>query len=608
ERFISNGANDNFRRIVKSQVYLGPSGLGLSSPDQLRIDDTIQTGFPEIGETYRIWYWDDAANEGVINDWRIIEALQNADVSRRELTSEAFTLQSKFFDGNLVGMWARRSDEQNSIRRLQRTEVRGPTGSLAERIEDPGNNETDGNFNEALLFLEDTPFAVDEDSTTTWSVVAKYPENWIGELPFGIDASVHYYEAESFQPGGGQVNVLNESLASPFGTTTEKGFTLTFGEGRFSIRYNDYKTVNAFARTNLEGGLSDVIGRPRFFINRIAEAEESGLPLFPDGYSPDPNVTGNYQDFFDNPGDYTAAEGSDASYPIGGSPSNRQRATGTDADLAGVASYDAYYDLLISILPPEVQSIYNFSVERNPDGTLDVLENPLDGSLQSTNDFVSSGKEIDLVGRLTDNISISVNVAQQKTVTSNTGPIAIPLAEEIMQNIIDLGLYEIRDSPFQTEQGAVGATRYEGTLRTLRTAKAKDGTQSPEQREWRANATLRYDFLDGKFKGFSVGGSLRYQDEIAVGYPNIVDENGIVRPDVSNPWFGTDEINGDLLLRYRRPLGDGKIDWSLQFNARNLYRSNGNDDVPVTINPDGRVGIIRIPNERQFFITNTFSF
>jgi hypothetical protein len=48
--------------------------------------------------------------------------------------------------------------------------------------------------------------------------------------------------------------------------------------------------------------------------------------------------------------------------------------------------------------------------------------------------------------------------------------------------------------------------------------------------------------------------------------------------------------------------------WSIQFNARNLYRKNGDDDIPVTINPDGRIALIRIPNERQFFLSNTFRF
>lgn len=592
---ISNGRNDNFRRIVKSQVYVSDNLSHLNSADQVRVDGVITAPFPKIGDEYGIWYFDNGPlDRGVINTWRIIENLQSANVSRRELTSEAFSLQSRFFGGNLVGMWARRTDEQKAFQRIQENADYGDPDAVDSngnpviplRLDLPGDTEFDGNINERVLFLEPNPASVDEDSTTTWSMVGNYPENWLGELPWGMDLSAHYYEAESFQPAGISNNVLNQPLASPFGETREHGVTVGLFDGRLSIRYNEFKTINANARTNLGGQLGQVVGRVDFYLRRIGDAEDSGLSLFP------------------------SAE--DALLTTMTNPSNRDRLTGTDADLIGVNSYDEYYQRLIQILPPEVQSIYNFRINKSflPNGSLDSVDiesNPIRG-LNSTLDFVAEGKEIDIVGRVTDNLTISLNVSEQETVTSNTGPVAIPLALEIIQRIKDQGLYDIRDSPFQVETGAIGASRYEAVLRTLRVEKAKDNTVSPEQRKWRINLVSRYDFNDGKFKGLSVGGGLRYQDEIAVGYPNVFDEFGNAVPDISNPWLGPDEINGDLFFRYGRPISNGKIDWSVQFNARNLYRKNGNDDIPVTINPDGAIALIRIPNERQFFLTNTFKF
>jgi outer membrane receptor protein involved in Fe transport len=579
---ISNGDNNNFRRIVKSQVYLGDSVLNASSPQALRIDGPIEVDFPKIGDTYGIWYFNNTGSidAGEKNDWRIIENLQSANVSRRVLESKAISIQSHLFWDSIVAMYAWREDEQNTWRRLQRDAPTGPTGSLAERIDDPGINEQDGNFNEALLFLEDTPFATDKDQTTTWSVVGKYPEKWLGDLPFGANLTAHYYEAESFEPAGGQVNVYNTPLASPLGTTKEWGATVELFEGRLSIKYNNYETVNANARTNLGGQLGQVVGRQNFFLTRIVDAEDSGLDLFPSA--------------------------ADALLTTTTTPSNRTRLTGTDADLIGVNSYAEYYARLLQILPPEVQAIYNYQIVR-AGGEIRVDTTPLDGSLQATRDFVATGHEIDIAGKLTNNISLSLNIAKQKTVTSNTGPFAIPLALEIEQRIKDQGLYNIRDSPFQVESGAIGASRYEAVLRTLRAQKALDNTQSPEQREWRVNAVARYDFTEGRFKGLAVGGVIRYQSEIAAGYPNIVDEFGAAIPDVANPNFGPDELNGDMFLRYRRKLSD-KLTWSVQLNARNLYRSNGSNDIPVTINPDGTIASIRIPNEKQFFLTNTFSF
>ena len=62
-----------------------------------------------------------------------------------------------------------------------------------------------------------------------------------------------------------------------------------------------------------------------------------------------------------------------------------------------------------------------------------------------------------------------------------------------------------------------------------------------------------------------------------------------------------------MFIRYRTKLSE-KIGWSIQLNARNIYRKDGNHDTPIFINPDGNVAQIRIPVEQQFFLTNTFSF
>ena len=582
--FISNGDNNNFRRIVKSQVYLGKDASGNTSGDQLRLDldGGIQTKFPAIGDKYGIWYYNNqgSVERGETNEWRIIENVSSLSISKSTLESKAVSLQSKMFGGHLVAMYATREDELSTWRRIQETAPSGPSGSTALRLNDPGIQETNGNFNPALQQLEATPFAIDKDDTTTWSVVGHYPESWLGELPWDLNLSGHYYEAESFQPAGGQVNILNQPLASPLGTTKEWGVSVEVGS-RIAIRYNNFETINANSRTNLGGQLNQIVGRMDFFLNRIVDSEDSGLSLFP-----------------------TTSE--DLALGFDTVPNNRQRQTGTDADLIGVNSYDEYYAKLLQILPPEVQAIYNYRIVK-AGGLIEEYSDPLNGSLQSTRDFVATGQELDIAGKLTKNISLSLNVAQQQTVTSNTGPIAIPLANEINQRIIDLGLFNVRDSPFQGETGAIGASRYAAVLRTIRAEKALDGTATPEQREWRTNVTARYDFLEGRMNGLSIGGSLRYQSAVAAGYPTILDEFGAAIPDVANPRLGPKEMNGDMFLRYRRQLSD-KLEWSIQLNARNLYRKNGSNDIPVSINPDGNVAYIRIPNERQFFVSNTFKF
>ena len=614
---ISNGLSDNFRRIVKTQVYLGPSALNFTSADQVRISGVLETPFPKIGDEYGIWYFDNALKQDQQAIWRIIENEGPASFNKQQLESEAFSLQSTLLDGHVVALYAERSDTQDAFLAPNPGGygAAGPDG--ATRLDLPGIQEVDGTYNADLLYFRPEPDSINSGDTSTKSLVVKFPEEYLFELPWGMDLQAHYYEADSFQPAGVSVNILNQPLPPPLGTTEEKGFQVTLFEGRLALRFNEFETSLNNDRTNLNGALGAIGGRIDFYLDRITSAEnDTSTNLFPDGYTPDPNVTGDYADFFANPGNYNDGGDpvtSDAAKKPDTVPDNRQRLSGTGADLIGVTSWDEYYQAIIDATIPELQAIRNHRVETLESGERVDLVDPQPG-LNSTRSFVSEGKEVDIVGQVTKNLTLSLNVAQQKTVTSNTAPVAYDLAfeqaERLQRPIGPFGysLWDLRGSPFQRESDQIGARFTGQVLRPITLAKALDGTQLPEQREWRINATARYDFLDGPFKGFQVGGSLRYQDKVAGGYPNLLNELGDVIPDIANPWFGPDDINGDLFFRYRRPIMNDRVDWSVQFNARNVYRKNGDEDIPIEFNPDGSVTFVRVPVEQQYFLTNTFSF
>lgn len=614
---ISNGLSDNFRRIVKTQVYLGPDVRGLQSPDDVRIDGYLTVPFPKIGDEYGIWYFDNASKTDQQAIWRIIENEGNASYNKSQLTSEAFSLQSTFLGGNIVALYAERSDTQDSFLAPNPGGygAAGPDG--ATRLDLPGIQEVDGTYNSDLLYFRDTPDSINSGDTSTKSLVVKFPEDLLFELPWGMDLQGHWYEADSFQPAGVSVNILNQPLPPPVGTTEEKGFQVTLFEGKLSIRYNEFETALQNDRTNLGGAVGNIGGRIDFYLDRITSAEnDTSTNLFPDGYSPDPNETGDYADFFANPGNYSDGGDpvtSDAAKKPDTSPDNRQRLSGTGADLIGVASWEEYYAAIIDATIPELQAIRNHRVETLESGERVDLVDPQPG-LNSTRSFVATGKEIDIVGNVTRNLTLSLNVAQQQTVTSDTAPVMWDLAFEqaarLQRPIGPNGysLWDLRGSPFQRESDQIGQRFTNQVLRPITLARALDGTQLPEQREWRLNATARYDFREGAFKGLSIGGSLRYQDEVAGGYPNLLNDNGDVIPDIANPWYGPDDINGDVFFRYGRPIMDDRVDWTIQLNARNLYRKNGDDFIPVTFNPDGSMAIARVPVEQQWFLTNTFSF
>lgn len=583
ESFISNGFNEAETRRVYSQVYLGPDVRGLNSSDAVRIDGPLDIRLPRTGDQYGIWYFDDRSivDEGTVNEWRVIEHLEWGNRFRRTLDSKAASLQSHFLWGTLVTTVGIREDHQNTQGRRTADEWFGPTGTLSIYTDDPGINATDGNFNTLLLETLDPESVSDtEGETSTWSIVGHYPEVILGELPMGMDLSFHYYEADSFEPDFDTVNILNEPIPEPRAESREWGFTLNFLEDKLSLRVNRFKTVNVNATTTLNGAVPQIRTEIDSYTFNIAQSESFEGQLFPDPL--DQLLTPDTR------------------------PSNRQRRTGTDADLIGVNSFAEYYELLFNIMPPRMREVWDYKPEIQEQGEVFITRFDPNGPLRDTEDTVARGTEIELSGKIGKNWVLSLNVAQQETVRSNIAPFAVPLALEMLQRIKDLELYDIRENPYLREQKTIGDW-FEDLIRTIRIEKAQEGIASQEQREWRVNLLSRYDFKDGPLKGLSIGGALRYQDEIVAGYPNKWDAFGNAIPDVDNPYFGPDELNGDLFFRYTRPISN-KILWSLQFNARNLYRKNGDDDIPVTINPDGRLSLIRIPNQQEFFVTNTFRF
>lgn len=556
---IHNGQNDNFRRNVHVFAYVGDDQRNSASPGDMRLQQ-INIEMPQPGDRYQVIVWDHGLKYPTQREYFALRHPRNADFDRKIIKSKAVSYNGRFLDNHLVAMVALRNDEITDYDRWpDNVNVSGDPDALPLRT-------SEGDINPELLRLDPEPSSITDDDTLTKSLVGYFPEKYLFELPFGIDLSAHYYEAESFNPSGTANNILNQPLADPTGETQEHGFTLSMLDNRLSLRVNWYETTSTNTRTNLGSGaggpvIENVVGVFEFWLIRITEAEESGL------------------DF-----------------------------ANTNGDLIGATNYQEYYDAIIDLVPDNIQEIWNFQVKPDPNepGNLVVTQNSVAG-LNSTFDFVSEGMEIDLVGSVTRNWNISLNIAKQETVRSNTAPIAGPLAFQIEQSLIGSPWAEMFDSPFQGETGNY-LNRYRGrVINGLKTELANDGRVSPEQRKWRVNVTSRYKFSDGFLEGFTVGGSLRWQSESAIGYPFIVDEEGAQFPDLDNAFYGQEELNGDAFIRYSKKIWDGKIDWTIQLNIRNLYNGGG-DDIPVVINPDGKVAIVRIPNERVYFLSNSFRF
>ena len=101
---------------------------------------------------------------------------------------------------------------------------------------------------------------------------------------------------------------------------------------------------------------------------------------------------------------------------------------------------------------------------------------------------------------------------------------------------------------------------------------------------------------------------MRWQDEVGIGYPFVDDENGNSVAEITNPYWGPDQLSLDLNFSYKKKLQafGQNIDWTVSLNIRNI---NADDElIPIRANADGTWGTVRIPPERTWSITNNFAF
>lgn len=216
-------------------------------------------------------------------------------------------------------------------------------------------------------------------------------------------------------------------------------------------------------------------------------------------------------------------------------------------------------------------------------------------------DTVSTGTEFELTYNPTSNWRISFNASKQEAVRSNIG------------NDLDAWIAERR----KVWEGPAGDLERETaggvTLRDYATAniivpyetfKNQSGGPAQEVRKWRWNAITNYTFSEGRLKGFNIGGGVRWQDKVAIGYP-VHTVNGIAQFDVTKPYYGPTETTVDLWLGYEHRLTK-HVNWRVQLNVKNA--NIGDKLIPVYAQPDGTIGGARLAESRLFYLTNTFSF
>jgi hypothetical protein len=247
------------------------------------------------------------------------------------------------------------------------------------------------------------------------------------------------------------------------------------------------------------------------------------------------------------------------------------------------------------------------------------------GNMSDTQSTVSKGFEFESTFNPTNNWRIAVNVSQQKASRADIAPVT----REYVSQRIDEWTSGATGNLLSDESGQPLRTRvYERLLNSVNATAAREGQNVSELREWRWNAITNYTFArTSRFRGWNVGGAVRWQDNVGIGYPIIevnVEGRTLELPDLAHPYMGPSDLKFDAWIGYGRKLWNDRVQWSVQLNARDLLNRddrvqwsvqlnardllNRDELVPVMAQPDGSVAAWIAPQGRLFTLRTTFEF
>lgn len=554
---FSTAALNTIGRRPALLVYMGPSVIGNNNPIRL---EPIRIGNIAPGPTADISYFQRAAD--AIDPGRTVTAPASlaeiagpGSASREVIKSQAAVLQSYWLKDTLITTLSWRRDEDYFVSQAMNFTAN------PRNINDPGQARF--GFNDFNIFGGTPPPFVSKEIKSGGAVL-RWPSQWFGKLPGGVDLSVFYNKSENFTPLGGRINAFGEPWASPAGKTKEYGFNLAAWQDKFSLRVNWFET-------SIVGASSSPTNFTIATVNSVLQTAA--------GWATEANV---------NP------------------------------QLAALRAQ--HLNTLFSTLPANYRDLYQFRVS----GTAPQIS--VSGSTSTglsgatdTRDFVAKGTELDLVFNPTSRWRILANVAKQETVQSNSYPFTRRFVEIMKPAWDQLGNVPRGNYPNGFQPGSplpANVQTYKEWLDInvyvpLTTALATDGSTSAEQRKWRANFITNYTFgsdslLGPRAKGFGVGGGVRWQDKLGIGYPTTRNPDSSVTIDVKHPYYAPSETSVDAWISYERAIWQKRVKWRVQLNGRNLFADR--DLIPVTVQPWGEVATARIPPERRWYLTNTFSF
>lgn len=533
-----------FSRRPAYFMYIGPSVYQTGGRLVL---EQLQSPIPNGGDTFNATYYNWDRGQILTEQTRVAETVNNGgSLSEEEIATQAAVLQSYTLDNHLVTLFGMRKDEPKFGSRTLNTGV-----STALSLDDQYA------LARRSYSFDDINFPLVDrlgKTTKTYSAVLKWPQKLL-KLPAGTDLSFFFNKSENFSPSGATRDIFLNVLPSPTGTTEEYGFAVSLFQDKFYLRANRYET-NAENSTNASGVMATAIN------NGLLQRAQIWL-----------------------------------------SDTRVDRTADADKLLA------AYPDLLNQVT-------WRVTTNATTGARTATFTNPASNN-GDTSSTAAKGYEFELTYNPTQNWRITANVAKQEAVRTNLLPRTRAIIDRMRPiwaslGVIGADIYQLGEGPgnvlpnnnFQTWVNS-------NILVPFAQAVALEGANSPELREWRVNVITNYTFSNSSLflpmlKGVNVGGGARYQSKASVGFPVSVDSSGATIVSIDRPYWGDEEIAVDAWIGYRRKIFDDRVDWKIQLNATNL--TTGSDPITVRAQPWGAPAIVRVPPEKRWYVTNTFTF
>ncbi len=491
----------------------------------------------------------------------------SATLTRSRVFSRVAVWQGHFWGNALVGTYGIRRDVAKAW-----SFTRNSNGS-------PGFGQVDLG---PTFRLPDAPQNRIEVTSKSWSAVAHLNRFIKGErLP--VNMSLFYSKSENFQPAANRVDIYGTSIAAPQGKTVDKGILIETKGGRLALRVNRYETSATNANSSGLGG-TWFLGTSQAWAGNWANTFE-----------------------FDLGGQTLATQnqGSPGRYTYSPGPGENQ-AQADAREVAAVSAWRAWQKKI----DPRFYKAWGIAFDPAvaPMSQVRDLGASTPAGFTVTEDSLSKGYEIELTAQATRNWRLSANAAKTDARRRNVGGASladfVAKYEDALKNTAagDLRIWwggaGNETALFQWNSN-VGA---EFTSRRL-----QEGTNVPELREWRFNAISNYDFTEGRLKGVSVGGGVRWQDTVVIGYRPLPGRTASdVSFDIANPYRGPTEMNIDLWVGYGRKQVWRGIDWRVQLNVRNVAQHDSL--IPITTQPNGTPAGYRIAPVETWSLSNVFQF